>query len=260
MNKTMSHGWAGMFSYTYSSLWGNYTGLTTTDQSDGGTTGRNSPDTTRSFDEPFYYFNTQGKSSNGALPTDRPHTFKGNVYYSVPWKGMTTTFGIFQVAYEGSPMGSFVDLGYGGGGPIEATYIYGRDKWVDVTTDPVSGALTLGTPHSRRTPWFTQTDLNVQHTFKVKERSSLTFSSNFTNLLNQHAPVSYWEGFGSNFTPSFLFPFQIFGGASFYNTVENGYDPQAAANAAGLLKNSRYGQPNLWQISRAIRLGVKFNF
>ena len=32
--------WTGMFSYTYSSLWGNYPGLTTTDQTDGGTTGR----------------------------------------------------------------------------------------------------------------------------------------------------------------------------------------------------------------------------
>ena len=56
---------SGMFSYTWSSLWGNYTGLTTTDQSDGGTTGRNSPDTTRSFDEPFYYFGANGKSTTG---------------------------------------------------------------------------------------------------------------------------------------------------------------------------------------------------
>jgi hypothetical protein len=60
--KTQSRGLSGMFSYTYSSLWGNYAGLTTTDQIDGGTTGRNSPDTTRSFDEPFYYFGANGKS------------------------------------------------------------------------------------------------------------------------------------------------------------------------------------------------------
>ncbi|HEY1424236.1 MAG TPA: hypothetical protein VGF20_12325, partial [Candidatus Acidoferrum sp.] len=170
------------------------------------------------------------------------------------------TFGIFQAAYEGSPMSSFVDLGYGGSGPIEATYIYGRGKWVNVTSDPVTGAVTLGTPYNRRTPWYTQTDFNVSHAFKIKERSSLEFSSTFTNLLNQHAPVSYWQGFASNFAPTFLFPYQIFGGASFYQTVETGYDPQAAANDAGLIKNSRYGKPNLWQLSRAIRFGVKFTF
>ena len=77
-------GLTGMFSYTYSSLWGNYTGLTTTDQSDGGSTGRNSPDTTRSFDEPFYYFGQNGKSNNGALPTDRPNVVKGYLYYTLP--------------------------------------------------------------------------------------------------------------------------------------------------------------------------------
>src|SRR5208282_4203343 len=115
LTKSTSRGWAGMFSYTYSKLWGNYTGLTTTDQVDGGGNGRNSPDTTRSFEEPFYYFGANGKSNSGPLPTDRPNTFKGNVYYQLPWKSKTntTTLGLFQVAYQGSPVSSFVDIGYG---------------------------------------------------------------------------------------------------------------------------------------------------
>ena len=260
LTKSPTKGWAGSFSYTYSSLWGNYTGLTTTDQIDGGITGRNSPDTTRAFDEPFYYFGANGKSNDGPLPTDRPNTFKGNVYYSLPWKGMNTTFGIFQVAYEGSPMSSYVDLGYGGGNPVEAVYIYGRGKWVNVTADPTTGAVTLGNPYTKRTPWYTQTDFSASHEFKVKERKSLRLDATFTNLLNQRTPVSYWEGFNSNYFPSFLFPYQIFGGASFYNTVEHAYDPQAAATAAGLIKNSRYGEANVWQQSRTIRLGVHFTF
>ena len=109
LTKTQSKGWSGMFSYTWSSLWGNYTGLTTTDQIDGGSTGRNSPDTTRSFDEPFYYFKANGKSNDGPLPTDRPNAFKGFAYYTLPWKGKTntTTLGLFQVAYQGSP-GDFI--------------------------------------------------------------------------------------------------------------------------------------------------------
>jgi hypothetical protein len=87
-------GLSGMFSYTYSSLWGNYTGLTTTDQTDGGITGRNSPDTSRYFDEPFYYFGANGKSNSGPLPTDRPNVFKFQAYYSLPWwKHQTATPG-----------------------------------------------------------------------------------------------------------------------------------------------------------------------
>ncbi len=79
--------WSTMVSYTYSSMWGNYPGLTTTDQTDGGITGRDSPDTTRAFDEPFYYFGANGKSTAGPMPTDRPNVFKGLGTYTLPlWR------------------------------------------------------------------------------------------------------------------------------------------------------------------------------
>jgi hypothetical protein len=262
VTKTPTKGWAGSFSYTWSRLYGNYTGLTTTDQIDGGITGRNSPDTTRSFDEPFYYFGANGKSNNGPLPTDRPNTFKGYVYYQLPWgKGQTTTFGLFQQAYQGSPVSSYVDLGLAAlNFPIEATYIFGRGKWANVTADPATGAVTLGTPFTRRTPWYTQTDLNFGHKIKVGEGKAIAFEASAFNVLNQHAVTAYWEGFGSNWFNSGLFPFEIFGGASFYKKLESGYNAQAAVTAAGLIRDSNYGKPNLWQLSRNLRLGVKFTF
>jgi hypothetical protein len=275
LTKAQSRGWSGMFSYTYSSLWGNYTGLTTTDQIDGGTTGRNSPDTTRSFDEPFYYFGANGRSNNGPLPTDRPNAFKGFAYYTIPWKGNTntTTIGLFQVAYEGSPMSSYTDIGTGGSTPIEATYIFGRGQWVNATADPTTGAVTLGAPYSRRTPWYTQTDLNLGHAIKVNhnnEHQILSFNATLTNLLNQHAVTSYWEGFNSNYFDSALYPpgncptagspCNITNGAAFYQAAETGYNAQAATVASGITLNSHYGSPNLWQISRNIRLGVQFTF
>jgi hypothetical protein len=271
LTKSQSRGWSGMFSYTYSSLWGNYAGLTTTDQIDGGTTGRNSPDTTRSFDEPFYYFGANGKSNDGPLATDRPNAFKGYAYYTLPWTGNlrnnTTTFGLFQVAYSGSPMSSYTDLGYAAPGlipdPIEATYIFGRGKWVNETADPNSGAVTIGNPYNRRTPWYTQTDFNIAHSIKVNrnnERQVLSFNATLTNLLNQHSPTSYWEDFGSNFSFNPLFPFQIFTGAAYYQTVETGYNAQQQITNAGVIQNSLYGKPNLWQISRTIRLGAQFTF
>lgn len=265
LSKTTSKGWAGMFSYTWSSLWGNYSGLTTTDQTDGGTTGRSSPDTTRSFDEPFYYFGANGRSNNGPLPTDRPNAIKGNVYYTLPWKGMTTTLGLFQVAYQGSPISSATEVGIGDTSPIEDTYVFGRGKWANVTQD-AAGNVTIGTPYNRRTPWFTQTDLNFIHGFKVNknnEAQTLSFQATITNLLNQRAPVSYWETFASYWNASGIYPVgqNVFNGAAFYQAAETGYNVNdAIAAGAPFFVNSEYGRPNIWQTSRAIRVGVKFTF
>ena len=275
LTKTQSSGWSGMFSYTYSSLWGNYTGLTTTDQIDGGSTGRNSPDTTRSFDEPFYYFGANGKSNDGPLPTDRPNVLKGYAYYTLPWKGHfntnTTTFGIFQVAYQGSPMSAFSDVGgaiqtgTAFPNPYEAVYVFGRGNWVNATQGAAPGDVTFSAPYARRTPWYTQTDFNLQHSIKVNKNNEaqvLSFTGTFTNLLNQHSVTSYWEGFNSNFVGAPLLPggANITQGAAFYQAAETGYSVPAAASSGGVVVNSLYGQPNLWQISRHIRLGAVFTF
>jgi len=272
LTKTPTHGWGGMFSYTWSRLWGNYTGLTTTDQIDGNATGRNSPDTTRAFDEPFFYFGENGKSNDGPLPTDRPNTFKGYGYYKLPWKGMNTTFGLFQQAYQGSPVSSYIDLGNSFDFiPLEATYIWGRGNWVNATTDD-EGNITLGTPYARRTPWYTQTDFNIAHEVKVAEGKSLSFSVNVTNLFNQHAIVNYYEGLNSeNFQtplhPGLIDgqPLTLFDGAATYQALESGYNAQEWINGNGglvprVIKSSWYGQPQQWQLLRAMRFGLSFTF
>ena len=278
LTKQSSRGWAGMFSYTWSSLWGNYTGLTTSDQIDGGSTGRNSPDTTRSFDEPFYYFGANGKSNNGPLPTDRPNTFKGYVYYVLPWKGMHTTFGIFQQAYQGTPMSSYIDVaGMFTGQVSQAVYAYGRGKWVNETTDAV-GNITLGSSFTRRTPWFTQSDLNVAHEFKTGEHQALGFEANIFNVLGQHAITQYYGGMNStNFTtPLYITsPACVTGanpigrvttgcGAGLYQATEGGYDVQSFINGATtgrpVIKMSWYGMPFEYQTGRSMRLAVHYTF
>jgi hypothetical protein len=272
LTKTQSRGFSGMFAYTYSRLYGNYSGLTTTDETD--SIGRNSPDTSRSFDEPFFYFGANGQSDAGPLPTDRPNAFKGYAYYTLPWKGglrnNTTTFGLFQIAYSGSPMSAFTDVGFaignGSAAPaiLEGSYIFGRGNWVNPTQDSF-GNVTLGTPYARRTPWYTQTDFNLQHGIKVNhnnEAQVLSFNATLTNLLNQHAITSYWEAFNSNYLGSYLRPggLNIFNGAAFYQATETGYNAQALVTTDGVVKNNLYGQPNLWQISRHIRLGAQFTW
>ncbi len=267
------HGISGMFSYTWSSLWGNYTGLTTTDQSDGGTTGRNSPDTTRAFDQPFYYFGANGKSTSGPLPTDRPNVLKGYVYYALPWKHMTTTVGLFQAAYQGSPMSSFVDLTTMFGPSVsEATYVFGRGKWADMSTD-ADGNITVGTPYNKRTPWFTQSDVNLGHEVKVGEHQALAFEATALNALNQRAVTAFYAGFNSlNFaTPLYPGvdgsgnPINLASGALLYQTLESPYNVQEWINGNGgqvprVYKNSQYGQPYLYQNGRSIRLGIRYTF
>jgi outer membrane receptor protein involved in Fe transport len=261
--------WSGMFSYTYSSLWGNYPGLTTTDQTDGGTTGRNSPDTTRAFDEPFYYFGANGKSTAGPMPTDRPNTFKGLATYTLPWwRRQATTLGLFQYFYQGSPMSSYIDLlGSIPNDPYEATYIYGRGNWVNETVDQTTGAVTLGAPYARRTPWYIQSDLSAKHDIKIGDHENISFEATTSNLLNQRAVTAYWGGLNSVYyaTPLYPGPATLGSGAALYQELESGYNPQTYINGGGgalapVSGNSEYGKPYLYQLGRTLRFTLRYTF
>jgi hypothetical protein len=299
LTRSMSSHWTGMFSYTYSHLRGNYPGLTSTDISDGGG-GRNAPDNSRAFDEPYFYYDAAGQFNNGPLNTDRPNTFKGYGYYELPWlKRFTTNFGIFQFFYQGSPVSSFVDEGYsvapftslygvpsaqGGAYP---TYIEPRGQFLPVTQDPVTGEITVGTPYARRTPWFMQTDLQLAQSFKIAERKTLTFSVTSPNVFNQHSVVAYWESMDTNFSSQFVAPpgsaancpanavlglaaGQCFvgDGPAFYSAATHGYNiSQVLNNAAGstgtnkhMAISSLYGKPLYYQLSRTLMMNVKFDF
>jgi hypothetical protein len=293
LTKGAGHNWYGMVSYTYSKLRGNYTGLTSSDVSDGQLGGRSSPNNSRAFDEPYFQYNAFGGSSSGPLPTDRPNTFKGYAYYTLPWlRKLKTDFGIFQYLYSGSPQSSYLDVGAGNGG--WAVQAWNRGKWVDVSQDPTTGFVTIGAPHTQRLPWFTQSDFNIQQTYKITESKELSFSATFTNLLNQRAVTAVNEDITSlavtnqyigvpnlNSVPaSCAFPTQpappaapipstqcrIVDGQNFYAAAESPYNVQdmlnnqkASPGRSGAL-NSQYGHPQYYQLSRNIRLGVKFTF
>jgi hypothetical protein len=284
LTKAPSNHLGGMFSYTYSKLRGNYTGLTSSDVSDGQQGGRSSPNNSRAFDEPYFQYNAFGGSSSGLLPTDRPNTFKGYAYYELGWpKKFTTDFGIFQYLYSGSPITSFLDTGAGNGG--WAVQAWGRGKFVDVSQDPTTGLVTFGSPRTRRTPWYTQTDFGITQNFKITESKMLSFTINATNLLNQRAVTGYNEDITSLSVtnqyitlnsaqggqspcivqPSFFGTCYIGDGTPFYAAVERPYNVQGQFNnfkGRGITaaRNSAYTVPQYYQISRQMRLGVKFSF
>lgn len=277
LTKTSSQHWFGMFSYTYSHFRGNYTGLTSTDIGDGGG-GRNAPNNSRSFDEPFFSWQANGTSSSGLLPTDRPNAFKGYAYYELgEGRKFSSDFGIFQVAYSGTPQTSILDVGFSYAPPIGAYPVdfVGRGKWVNVSQDQSTGAITASNPSTYRTPWYTQTDFNFTQNFKLTESKSLSFTATIPNLLNQRAITAYYPFLDTQQFGEYLKPggASVGAGAAAYLAYETPYNwqslltqmggntPQISGKPSGIATiNSQYGQPYLYQLSRSIRLQAKFTF
>jgi hypothetical protein len=277
LTKTQSHNWYGMVSYTYSHLRGNYTGLTSSDISDGQFGGRSSPNNSRAFDEPYFQWNSFGGSSSGLLPTDRPNTFKGYAYYQLSWmKKFTTDFGIFQYLYSGSPATSYLDVGAGNG--AWAVQAWNRGNWVDVSRDPSTGFVTVGAPHTFRTPWYTQSDFNLQQNYKLSESKVVSFNVTFANLFNQRSVTAYNADVTSlavtnqyialnsaDTSCAFGNQCRIVDGGPFYAAAERPYDVQDQLNnfknrGISAALNSQYKLPVYYQLSRTIRLGLKFTF
>lgn len=272
LTKNMSKNWQGMFSYTYSSLRGNYDGLTSTDEVDG-FGGRNAPNNSRAFDEPYFSYDTHGQAANGLLPTDRPNTFKGYGFYRMPWTGkQATTLGWSQYFYQGTPQSSFIDVGYAGGNqPYFPVYTEGRGKW-DYITQNADGSITLDKVGTYRTPWYIQSDASLKHEIKTNknnEHQVLSFEANILNLFNQHGVTAYWDGINSLNSSRALYvnglainsvgQYPVY--MSAYNWVSvfnNNLNPAGAARP--LVLNSQYGMPFRYQLPRTIRFRVGFTF
>jgi len=254
----------GQFTYTYSSLTGNYAGLANTDITDGNG-GRHSPNNHRDFDHPDMQFTTSGKIMDGPLPTDRPHVLGGVGYYSLKWFGMETNFGLIQTIAAGSPKSTCFSTIQAGS---SCQFFEQRGTWVDITRDSATGDWIPGAIHNdARTPWYTQTDLSFTHSLhvsKTREAMRLAFEWNVQNLLNQAAPLSY------NPLPTsaqaFLLPDASNPTGVNFQQLMTGWDPFAAANATAygvtspLTLNGRYGLPFLFQTRRTMRMGIKFIF
>ncbi len=268
LTKRQSGNWFGSFSYTYSRLYGNYSGLTATDVSDGGAA-RQSPNVDRAFDEPFMQFDANGQPIDGPLATDRPHTFKAYGYYRVKvWK-LNTWLGAYQQIYSGTPLSTYVSIW---GAPV---FIDGRGKFVPMSQDS-SGVWQAGTPIDKRTPKFSQTDLNLREEFglsKTNEAMKLAVELNITNLFNQRSAMLFsqdlLDSVGGNVdpypcnyvndVPQAPCPSTSSSGID-YKALLAGYNAIGQANAQGMTLSNFYGKATGWQGGRGMRLGLKFTF
>jgi hypothetical protein len=257
LNKRMSSNYFFNMNYTYGRLYGNYSGLASSDEN-----GRTSPSVNRFFDYAVNGFTALGVPDNGLLSTDRPHVFKAYGGYSFnKWMGKAhaTDLAFFYTALQGNPQTTFVN--------------------VAASSIVLTKRGDLG-----RTPVFTQTDLSLTHRFKIKERYSLAFDFNVLNVFNQNtvtslvtakyrvtntiAAIDVDPTYNAN-TMTLTNVFnkilngqigpQIDGLASGANRSIQGA-PGAATNGRTNPVSSLYGQPNDYQGARSVRFGFRFTF
>jgi len=217
LRKRLANRWSTDTSFLVSRLYGNYSGLASTDEN-----GRTSPNVDRLFDGLYMSFDETGKPLYGRLATDRPFTFKTQTTYDLPWG---TGIGVFFYAASGQPLSSQATVQ---GVPV---FYKGRGN--------------LG-----RTPTFSQTDLNIQHGFRLPGHTRVEVEANIINLFDQDT------GTNINNTP-YRDAIPTSNVLGFFNGVD--VDALAAATTS-IRKDPRYRQYSSFQGARSIRLMAKFNF
>src|SRR6185503_1327656 len=208
-------------SYTYSRLFGNWSGLANSDEA-----GRSQPNVSRAFDLTPGNFNANGKNVYGLLATDRPHQLKFFGNYLLNTRAGATTFSLSQVAYSGTPLSSEVTF-------IVPVFFNGRGD--------------LG-----RTPVYTQTDVLLAHRFPVTERVALKFDANITNLFNQAVVTGRTVRLNRNGDLDNLVP-NPYGGYNAPSLV-------GPANGAAPARNPIYNLPSAYQGIREVRVGFHVEF
>ena len=221
-------------SYTWSRLFGNYSGLASSDEN-----GRTSPNVNRNFDLPFIGFSALGQPDNGRLPTDRPHVFKFSGAYSHDWSQTNSTeISGFTTLQSGTPVSTRFTL-FG----VAAQFLNGRGD--------------LG-----RTEAFTQSDLGLRHRYRFGNDGRFTLIANVdilnlfdeANVLGVHEAIST-TGVTLNQLPGF--PTDRTAAEIAFQTRES----STAINAfLAPTRDLRFNLPNSFQGPRSVRFGFRFQF
>ncbi|HSK10459.1 MAG TPA: TonB-dependent receptor [Vicinamibacterales bacterium] len=228
VKKRFSQNWGLDTSYRWSKLYGNYSGLASSDEvtvtAEQGASGRTSPNVNRFFDALIMSFDQEGREVLGRLGTDRPHQFKANGFYSFPF-------------------GTTVGLGYylASGTPVT------REASVQFVPVQYLGRLSDG-----RTPRLSSTDLVLQHEIRFGDRR-IELSMNVLNLFDQDTATSLFNTQTRDDVAIGLD--EYFAGQV---NVQDRINQQVAEE--GLRLDPRFLMANSFQPPRAIRFGAKFRF
>jgi hypothetical protein len=171
--RRFSQNWFANVNYTWSRLYGNYSGTANSDEIQTPTTGITSKNAQQQlgtiarpgsnahigWDIDELLWDAQGNlDPRGRLATDRPHVVK--------------MYGAYQFPF-GTQLGAFF---YGGSGTPITTYVVGLDAYAPM----VNGRGDMG-----RTPVLTRTDLLLSHELRFADRRRVRLELNVQNLFNQ---------------------------------------------------------------------------
>jgi TonB dependent receptor/Carboxypeptidase regulatory-like domain/TonB-dependent Receptor Plug Domain len=155
LEKRLSNNWMFVGSYAWTRDAGNYSGLSSSDEN-----GRDNPNNSRDYDYPAMVFDQHAKVLDGVFDTDRTHQIKASALYMAKWG---TSFGVNQFGLSGTPITRQVPIIPPDNYPIRYR----------------------GRASEGRTPFFTQTDLFVQHGFKIGGGREIQLQANILNLFDQ---------------------------------------------------------------------------
>ncbi len=242
-DKRLSNNWYFNANYTYSRLYGNYSGLASSDESHL-VDGRLAPGVSRAFDLPFIGFTARGEKDNGRLQTDRPHVFNIFGAYIFNWMGSgtnSTEISAFQTVTSGQP---------------QTTTIYGASS--------ITPQIFLARGDLGRSPVFSQTDLNLTHRYRFGRDNKYTVAAdlNFLNLFDQATVNGIYTTVNPSTAPvnaaalgvsNVAYANGITGG-----TLLNAINARIASQADR--SDIRYKMPFLYQSPRTVRFGFRFLF
>ncbi len=220
-DKRFRANWSLRTSYLWSRLYGNYPGLSQSDEN-----GRVSPNVGRLYDYPAMMFDQKGRAVFGRLPTDRPHQFKTQAIYSFD---VGTSVGANFYVSSGVPVTR--ELGIYPPNNLPVQY--------------------LGRKSDGRTDVYSQTDLYIRHDFEIGGDRELQVSLNVLNLFDQEAAVGKWVTYqlsdGINLPNEDLF---YSGQLDFAQLIQQ----------QRVVQDPRFLQNSWFQAPITARLGVKLTF
>jgi hypothetical protein len=229
-NKRYADNWALRFSYTWSRLFGNYSGNVNTDEN-----GRDNPNNARGFDFPFMAFGQDGKPVYGVLATDRTHQFKLQTIYTLPF-GMT--FGLGGYFASGIPVTREVAVITGSGYPVQY----------------------LGRASDGRMPWFSQFDVNLGQDIHMGP-VTMTLNVNVLNVFNQQIVTNKQNGqLAAGQAICIAAPYDCSSFTADSKAFYNGFDAQALIASQGRIIDPRFLKAKEYQSPRTVRFGVRFAF
>jgi hypothetical protein len=235
--RRLSGGWFGDASYTWSRLYGNYSGVASSDElrtpTTGGSIARPGSYAKNDWDIDEIMFDANGNlAPQGPLATDRTHAFKFTGAYRFPWGAHA---GAFVYAASGTPLTT------------------------KVLTTNFLPVFVEGRNDMGRTPRLAYADLNIGHEVRIDESRSVRVELNILNAFDTRTSRHRFEhlnrGAGAGRPTSSINLSRV--------DLRRGYDYRAliAASPDGINAfDPRYGMDDLFNPGRSARLGLRFIF